>query len=73
MSENPFDDCEHGSLPTTCPVCLGPAPKPPAPERLFSFSARYDGQCPECNLPITPGQMASRWSDEFVRHMGCEA
>ena len=38
-----------------------------------TFYARYDGQCPGCNLPIHVGSVVHRLSDERYVHQGCES
>lgn len=65
-----MDDCPHGSDPLTCRVCR-PAP-PTAPVTLeYEFKAKFDGQCPGCNLPIVTGQGVGKWSDGRTRHAMC--
>ena len=54
----PVDDteCIHG-MEFGCSICSGKDSKRLEPEEIdFSYRAKYDGQCPGCNLPIAPGQ-----------------
>lgn len=57
-------------FPDTCPVCLGPAPKPTVTVERY-FDARFDGQCPECDLPIHVGQNVALLSTGRYVHAGC--
>jgi hypothetical protein len=47
------DECEKHEM-IGCQVC-NPPPPPPVPADSRPFRARYDGHCPECNLPIMAG------------------
>jgi hypothetical protein len=40
--------------PDTCNVCRGPVPKPAETVERY-FTARYDGHCSDCDLPINAG------------------
>ena len=69
------DLCPHDGDPFSCPPCLR-ARRPdlvetPAPTVERSFVARFTGDCPGCNLPITVGQFCDRWTDGRTRHLGC--
>lgn len=69
--------CPHGMpTPASCLDCMeeGNLPPPPRPERpkvLHTFAARYDGDCPECHLPIRVGQMVSALSSGAYVHESC--
>lgn len=70
--------CPHGMpSPPSCVECMEDGPVAP-PERTrrptveATFQARYAGHCSGCNLPITPGQVVHRLSDERYVHQGCE-
>jgi hypothetical protein len=58
-------ECDHGSDPATCPVCLGPArpPVPPAPPSR-PFHARYPGRCGVCHEPIDEDDLI-RMADQY--------
>ena len=45
--------CERHEM-IGCTVC-SPRPKPEPAEDSHPFLARYDGQCPSCDLPIRAG------------------
>lgn len=72
--------CPHGMpTPASCLECmeegnLGATPPPPPPKLGPAFTARLEGQCPGCNLPIAPGQRAraveGRHATYYV-HDGC--
>jgi hypothetical protein len=49
-------ECIHG-MEYGCSICSGKdrASKVEQEEADFEYQAKYDGQCPECNLPIAPG------------------
>ena len=58
-------------FPETCPVCLGPAPKPVL-AIVRRFTARFPGDCRECSLPVYEGQRIAELSDGRYVHVGCE-
>lgn len=58
-----FTCMEDGNLP--------PPPRPTPPKAEATFTARFDGHCRGCNLPIGAGQIIHRMSDETYRHQGC--
>lgn len=67
-----MSECPHGLDQRWCSVCLrGPKPRPVAVTVEATFEARYAGQCPACNLPITVGQTICRLSDESYVHQDC--
>lgn len=66
------DECKHGLDPATCSICLHGVSRPaPPPTVLAVFRARYDGQCGECNLPISPGQWVAHLSNDRNIHKVC--
>lgn len=71
------DLCSHGDIEAACLDCLherpaGPATKPEPVEVVARFSARFDGQCRGCDLPIHVGQTIARLSNDTYRHQECE-
>lgn len=66
------DECPHGLDRRWCTTCLhGPARRPTEVSVEATFPARYDGQCPRCDLPIAVGRVIHRLSDETYVHEGC--
>lgn len=72
-----MSDCPHGMpTPASCLDCMtdeGLGVERPEPESVAAtFAARYDGHCPECNLPITTGVTIAKLepSGRYV-HAGC--
>lgn len=57
-------------FPDTCPVCRGPVPKPTVTVERY-FTARFDGQCPECDLPIHAGTDVALLSTGRYVHGTC--
>lgn len=74
MSEEEDPDCIHGLLKTTCAICKRGPRKPSMTVAIMAtFTARYDGQCPGCNLPIHSGiDVIHKLSNETYVHDGCE-
>ena len=61
MSED--TECVHG-MEYGCSICSGKDVRRPESEGIeFSYRAKYEGQCPECDLPIVVGP-AVRQDDE---------
>ena len=50
------DECKHGMVPDWCSACKEGPSRPNQWEFDYSFTAGFDGQCPECDLPIKTGQ-----------------
>ena len=66
------DECKHGLDPRWCSLCLQHGPAKPEPVEVVAvFRARYDGDCPACDLPIRPGEMAAKLSNERTVHKWC--
>lgn len=70
--------CAHGMpTPASCVDCMYEGNVPPAPppevERINqgSFIAKWDGQCPDCNLPIVHGQWLVRSTHGRYFHEHC--
>ncbi len=69
-----LDECPHSMVltPDTCAMCreqaAGPPPKPYETGR--AFLAKYESDCPGCNLPILPRQIIRQWTDDLYRHAG---
>lgn len=66
-----WDDCPHGLPTLTCSACRNPYKPPPKPTVEAEFTARYDGHCDSCNLPILVGQRIVRMSDDRYLHKEC--
>lgn len=71
MSEN--TECIHG-IEIGCSIC-NPRPKPPPEPDSRPFVAKYDSQCPECDLPIYAGRQRiilrpRSWGNQAI-HAGC--
>ena len=67
-------ECIHGMDPAWCSLCKAPIVGESKADILIDngpYQARYDGQCPSCDLPIHEGQLIYRWTDERYRHEGC--
>lgn len=66
-------ECIHGLLDITCTICNGRDKRERAETReaYRTFPAKYDGQCRECNLPISVGQMIAWRPDEPSIHQAC--
>lgn len=70
MNDN--DECRHGMLAVTCATCKH-GPLRLEPLRVTGrMVARYSGECRDCGLPISLGQVISRLSDDSYCHYGCE-
>lgn len=68
-----LDECHHGLPPEACSLCLHPPRRPESDQIEYTFSAKFDGQCPICDLPIYIGQTVSRLmpSTRVVHFEGC--
>lgn len=42
----------------------------PSPEGPV-FEARHGGQCPDCNLPVRPGERVRKWTNQRYYHEDC--
>lgn len=68
------EECIHGLGPVAgCVLCNGRAEREAATDagQPRTFPAKYDGQCSECNLPITVGEMVAWLPDHPVTHADC--
>lgn len=70
------DICPHDDDPATCPPCRRQrgADRPlghTAPTVEFAFTARYEGACGACGLPVYVGQSCAHLSDGTNVHRGC--
>jgi hypothetical protein len=66
-----MSECIHGLDDDWCAICKH-GPDRPAPEIVeYKFKARYDGQCPACNLPIMVGQSCARTTRGRTVHDRC--
>lgn len=67
------DECPHGLDARWCSICLHGIPKPePAPTIEATFTARFDGYCQGCHLPVSKGQRIHKLSNDTYRHEGCQ-
>lgn len=68
-------ECEHGGDPMTCPPCvrvrLKMTPAIDPNKTSYLFAARYDGQCPVCNLPIAVGEWCAMKQSGKTVHYAC--
>lgn len=62
--------CPHG-MPTvgSCLTCMeddgvGPPPKPPAPDLLFGFIAKFPGRCANCGDNTEAGDQIGKMTDD---------
>lgn len=68
------EECIHGLGPTeACVICNGREKREAAEraERPRIFAAKYEGQCPACDLPISVGQSIAWLPDHQPTHEGC--
>lgn len=68
------DECIHGLGPVAaCTICNGreKRERAAAAETWTVFRSRYDGQCPECNLPIRAGDWIAWREGATARHEEC--
>jgi len=67
-------ECDHGLDERWCTICKnGPTRRGPEPVTVVAtFPARFPGDCPSCDLPITEGQTIHRLSNDRYVHAGCE-
>lgn len=66
------DECPHGMEdPAWCSLCKRGPTKPEPVTVVARFPARYDGQCPGCDLPIKVGQLVAKLSNDTYVHEGC--
>ena len=57
-----------------CSICSGKdraSKRAEAEEVAFGYRAKYDGQRPECDLPIVAGQQCVKTTRERNLHAGC--
>lgn len=63
-------ECIHG-LEHGCTICLrGPTIHEPV-RVSFTFTAKFEGQCRACNLPIYVGERVARLTNEALVHEAC--
>ena len=72
-----IEECPHGmDDPDWCSICKHGVTRPVTKPRYGPaiITARFDGQCVECNLPVMPGHLVTaREDNERVAwvHVGC--
>lgn len=66
-----MDECRHGLPKASCYSCKHPLRAPVRPTVEYTFTAKFDGRCGECNLPMRVGEVVARMSDERYVHEGC--
>lgn len=65
-------ECVHEMDERWCATCKrGPLRPEPPPTIEATFTARFDGECPSCGLPIARGQVVHRLSNDRYVHQGC--
>lgn len=71
-----IEECIHSLVltPDTCALCHklqdGPPPRIERHKVGPEFRAKFESECPGCHLPISPGQVLQKWSDNRYRHGG---
>lgn len=67
-----MDECPHGMEdPAWCSICKhGPTRNLVATVERY-FTAKLDGQCPACDLPIMRGQRIAKLTDGNYIHGAC--
>lgn len=69
---SPLDECDHGSLAGTCPVC-NPRARAPRVTVMFRLAAGFGQVCPMCGDWISEGdRIASLSSGDYVHSPECE-
>jgi hypothetical protein len=64
-------ECIHGLEAEWCATCKH-GPERQEPERIdFVFDAKFEGQCPECDLPISIGQFCAKTTRSRTVHRKC--
>lgn len=69
-----MDECIHGLGPVAaCVLCNGRAQREAAEqaEAPHTFPAKFEGQCPGCDLPIYVGQIVAWLPERKATHEGC--
>lgn len=72
----PLVECPHFGrmiIEGECTICSGSVARRAAEQHaaLRTFPAKFESQCPACNLPIVVGQMISWRPDEPTVHEDC--
>lgn len=72
-TEYEYDECIHLLNPATCTICNGRErrERETHTEGRREFPAKYEGQCPTCNLPIRVGDTVAWRTGEPARHARC--
>lgn len=67
------EECIHLMDPASCTLCNGRAAKErkEAEQAPRTFPAKYEGQCPACDLPIYVGQMVAWREGRRAVHERC--
>jgi hypothetical protein len=65
-------ECIHG-MEFGCSICSGKDVRLSEPEEVmkFTYRAKHEGQCPECDLPIVPGQQCVKTTKQRYLHADC--
>jgi hypothetical protein len=69
-----LEECIHGLGPVSaCTVCNGRQEREAKEhaEIPCNFPAKYESQCPACNLPIVVGQIVAWLPERRATHEGC--
>lgn len=67
-----IDECPHGMEdPSWCSTCKH-GPERNEPDKIdYAFTAKYEGHCTSCDLPIYIGQRAAKMTKGRVIHEDC--
>lgn len=65
------EECIHGLNPTWCSVCLHGISRSEPETVEYYFSAKRDGQCPGCDLPVRVGDRIAKMSTGRYLHDYC--
>lgn len=75
QSDYDDDECIHGlGLASACTICNGRDRKREIEDHnddWREFHAKYEGQCPGCNLPIQVGELVAWKADRPAIHARC--
>lgn len=72
VNSSDMSECIHGLDTEWCATCKHGPEKQPRDEIEYSFTAKYDGHCSSCNLPVYVGQRAAKTVKGRLIHEGCK-
>lgn len=67
-----MSECIHGLDDAWCSICKHGPTMPESVTIEATFSARFNGDCTSCDLPIYVGQTIHKLSNGRYVHRGCE-